>query len=192
MAMLIPTVIEKTSRGEVAYDLYSRLLEDRIIFVGKVIDVDTANLIIAQLLYLDKVSEKEDVKMYLNCFGGEINAGLSIIDTMNYIKADVSTIAVGHADSMGAVILASGTKGKRFALPNAEILIHQPSGGAEGPASDIEISARQILKLKDRLYDILSKRTGKSKAKIEKDADRDKYMTAKEALDYGIIDKIIR
>lgn len=192
MAILIPTVIEKTSKGEKAYDIYSRLLEDRIIFVGNQVNVDMANIIIAQLLYLEKANPSEDIKMYINCYGGEITAGLSIIDTMNYVKPNVSTIVVGAADSMAAVILASGTKGKRFALTNSEVLIHQPIGGVKGQASDIEITAKNILKVRDRLYTILSRQTGKSKAKIKKDADRDKYMSPKEALEYGIIDKIIK
>ncbi len=193
MAMLIPTVIEKTSRGEKAYDIYSRLLEDRIIFVGNQVNVNMANLIIAQLLYLEKANPSEDIKMYINCYGGEIAAGLSIVDTMNYVKCNVSTIAVGAAASMAAVILSSGTKGKRYALPNAEIMIHQPIvRGLEGQASDIEITAKNLLDIRDRLYTILSKQTGKSKSKIEKDADRDKYMSSKEALEYGIVDKIIK
>ena len=192
MAMLIPTVIEKTSKGQVAYDIYSRLLEDRIIFLGDIVNVDVANVIIAQLLYLEKENSSEDIKMYINCRGGEILSGLSIVDTMNYIKCNVSTIAVGMAASMAAVILASGAKGKRFALPNSEILIHQPIGGIQGQASDIEITAKQIIKLKDRLNTILSKRTGRTKSQIEKDSDRDNYMTSKEALEYGIIDKIIK
>lgn len=195
MGMLIPTVIEKRARGEVAYDLYSRLLEDRIIFLGEMINTDVANVIIAQLLYLQKQSETEDIKIYINCFGGEISAGLSIIDTMNYIKPDVSTIAVGIAASMGANILACGTKGKRFALPNSEILIHQPlidGSGIKGQASEIEIASKHIVEVRDRLYTILAKQTGKPKSKIEKDSDRDNWMTAKQALSYGIIDKIIK
>lgn len=193
MAILVPTVIEKTAKGERAYDIYSRLLEDRIIFVGHQVNVDVANTIIAQMLYLEKKNPKEDIKMYINCYGGEIAAGLSIIDTMNYVKSDISTIAVGAAASMAAVILASGTKGKRLALPNAEVMIHQPiAQNVGGQASDIEITAKNIINIRDRLYGILSKRTKKTKSQIEKDADRDKYMTAKEALDYGIIDKIIK
>ncbi len=195
MPMLIPTVIEKRARGEVAYDLYSRLLEDRIIFIGEVINTDIANLIIAQLLYLQKQSETEDIKIYINCYGGEISAGLSIIDTMNYVKPDVSTIAVGIAASMGANLLACGAKGKRFALPNSEILIHQPlisGGGIKGPASELEIATRHIMDVRDRLYSILAKQTGKPKSRIEKDSDRDNWMTAEQAVDYGIIDKIIK
>jgi ATP-dependent Clp protease protease subunit len=193
MSMLIPTVIEKSSKGERAYDIYSRLLEDRIVFIGNQVSVDSANTIIAQLLYLAKVNSKEDIKMYINCYGGGVAAGLSIVDTMNYLKCDISTIAVGAAASMAAVILASGTKGKRFALPNAEVMIHQPIvQNAGGQASDIEITAKNILNIRDRLYDILSKQTKKTKSQIEKDADRDKYMSAKEAKEYGIIDKIIK
>lgn len=193
MSVLIPTVIEKTSRGERAYDIYSRLLEDRIIFVGKVVDVDMANSIIAQLLFLEKENPKEDIKMYINCHGGEISSGLSIIDTMNYVKCDISTIAVGAAASMAAVILACGKKGKRFALPNSEVMIHQPlAPNVGGQAADIEIAAKNILDIRDRLYKILSKQTGKTKGQIQKDSDRDKFMTAKEALEYGIIDKIIK
>ena len=193
MAMLIPTVIEKSTKGERAYDIYSRLLEDRIIFVGNQVTVDVANTIIAQLLYLERVNPKEDIKMYINCYGGEVAAGLSIIDTMNYVKCDISTIAVGAAASMAAVILASGAKGKRFALPNAEVMVHQPLvKNAGGQASDIEITAKNILKIRDRLYTILSKRTKRTKAQIEKDSDRDNYLSAKEALEYGIIDRIIK
>jgi ATP-dependent Clp protease protease subunit len=192
MAHLVPTVIEKRARGEVAYDIFSRLLEDRIIFVGEGIDTSLANLVIAQLLFLDKESSTDDVFMYINSYGGEIAAGLSIIDTMNYIKADVSTIAVGISASMGAMILACGEKGKRLSLPNAEIMLHQPRGGVKGEAKEIEIAAEQIVKTRDRLYGLISKQTGKTKSQIERDVDRDKWMTAKEAKDYGIVDRIIR
>ncbi len=191
---LIPTVIEKKGKREVAYDIYSRLLEDRIIFLGESITTRVASTVIAQLLFLEKESATEDIKLYINCYGGEIPAGMSIIDTMNHIKPDVSTISVGMAASMGATILASGAKKKRFALPNSEVLIHQPlvSGGIAGQATEIEIAAQHILKTRDRLYAILAKQTGKSKSQIEKDSDRDNWMDAKEALEYGIIDKIIK
>lgn len=192
MAYLIPTVIEKKARGDVAYDIFSRLLEDRIIFIGEHIDTGVANLVIAQLLFLEKESSTEDIHMYINSYGGEIAAGMSIMDTMDHVKPAVSTIAVGMAASMGANILACGTKGKRLALPNAEIMLHQPSGGVKGQAKEIEIEAEHIKKTRDRLYAILSKQTGKSKAQIERDADRDRWFTAKEAIEYGIIDRIVR
>ena len=190
--MLIPTVIERDRDGDRAYDLYSRLLKDRIIFVSGVIDDDLANIIIAQLLFLEKENEKEDIQMFVNTPGGNISSGLAIIDTMNYIKCDISTTAVGMAASMGSVILASGSKGKRFSLPNSKILIHQPLGGVEGQASDIAIEAEEILKMKEVLNKILAKATGQKISQIEKDVDRDKYFTAKEAKEYGIIDKVVR
>jgi ATP-dependent Clp protease, protease subunit len=190
--MLIPTVIEKDREGERAYDLYSRLLKDRIIFVSGVIDDDLANIIIAQLLFLEKESESEDIQMFVNTPGGHISSGLAIVDTMKYIKCDISTIAVGMAASMGSVILASGTKGKRFSLPNSKILIHQPLGGVQGQASDIAIEAEEILKMKDTLNKMLAKATGQSKSQIEKDVDRDKYFTANEAKEYGLIDKVVK
>ena len=190
--MLIPTVIEKDREGERAYDLYSRLLKDRIIFVSGPINDDVANIIIAQLLFLEKENEKEDIQMFINTPGGHIHSGLAIVDTMNYIKCDISTIAVGMAASMGSILLSMGTKGKRFALPNSKILIHQPIGGTEGQASDIAIEAEEILKLKEKLNQMLSKATGQSIKQIEKDVDRDKYFTAKEAKEYGLIDKVIR
>ncbi|MDD3475031.1 MAG: ATP-dependent Clp protease proteolytic subunit [Candidatus Dojkabacteria bacterium] len=190
--MLIPTVIEKDREGERAYDLYSRLLKDRIIFVSGPINDDVANIIIAQLLFLEKENDKEDIQMFINTPGGHIHSGLAIVDTMNYIKCDISTIAVGMAASMGSVLLSMGTKGKRFALPNSKILIHQPLGGTEGQASDIAIEAEEILKLKEKLNQMLAKATGQSIKQIEKDVDRDKYFTAKEAMDYGLIDKVIR
>jgi ATP-dependent Clp protease protease subunit len=190
--MLIPTVIEKDRDGERAYDIYSRLLKDRIVFVGGVINDKMANTIIAQLLFLEKESEKEDIQMFINTPGGQIYSGLAIVDTMRYIKCDISTIAVGIAASMGSVLLAMGTKGKRYALPNSKILIHQPLGGAEGQASDIAIEAEEILNMKDTLNKMLAKATGQKKSQIEKDADRDKYFTAKEAKEYGIIDKVVR
>ncbi|HLD30644.1 MAG TPA: ATP-dependent Clp endopeptidase proteolytic subunit ClpP [Patescibacteria group bacterium] len=189
---LIPTVIEKTTHGERAYDIYSRLLKDRIIFLGDTVDDGIANSIIAQLLFLESQDKEKDIKIYINSPGGSVTAGLAIYDTIQYIKPDVSTICVGLAASMSAVLLASGTKGKRFALPNAEILIHQVMGGAEGQATDIKIRAERILKMKDRLNKILSTHTGSSLEKIEKDTDRDYFMSAEEALKYGIIDKIIR
>lgn len=189
--MLIPTVIEKSQFGERAYDIYSRLLKERIIFVGGPIDDDTANLIIAQLLFLQAEDSKKDITMYINSPGGVVTAGLAIIDTMNNIKNDVSTVCVGMAASMAAVILACGKKGKRFALPNAEVMIHQPHGGAEGQASDIEISAKRIIKNRAKLNKILSDKTGQSLQKIEKDADRDFFMESNEAKTYGIVDKVL-
>lgn len=189
---LIPTVIEKDRDGERAYDIYSRLLKDRIIFVTGPIETEMANTVVAQLLFLEKENPKEDIQMFINSQGGQITAGMAILDTMNYIKCDISTIAVGLAASMGTVLLANGTKGKRFALPNSKIHIHQPIGGVEGQASDIAIEAEEILKTKRLLYEFLSERTGKDIKQIEKDADRDKYFTAKEAKEYGLIDKVIK
>jgi ATP-dependent Clp protease protease subunit len=190
--MLIPTVIEKDREGERAYDLYSRLLKDRIVFVSGPINNDLANIIIAQLLFLEKENEKEDIQMFVNSPGGIIHSGMAIIDTMKYIKCDISTIAVGMAASMGSIILAMGTKGKRYALPNSKILIHQPLGGVEGQASDIAIEAEEIIKMKGTLNKMLAKATGQKISQIEKDVDRDKYFTAKEARDYGLIDKVVR
>lgn len=190
--MLIPTVIEKTMNGERAYDIYSRLLNDRIIFLGGPINDDVANIIIAQLLFLEHADPKKDIQLYVNSPGGAVHAGLAIIDTMNHIKCDVSTVCVGMAASMGAMILSSGTKGKRFALPNAEVMIHQPMGGVEGQASDIAITAKSILRTRENLYKILSKNTGKPIAQIEKDADRDYWMTADEAKKYGIVDHVAK
>lgn len=189
--MLIPTVIEKSQFGERAYDIYSRLLKDNIIFLDGAIDDHVANLIIAQMLFLESEDPKKEISFYINSPGGSVTAGLAIIDTMNHIKNPVSTVGVGMAASMGAHILASGTKGRRFALPNAEVMIHQPLGGAEGQASDIEISARRILKNRENLNKILAKNTGQSLSKIEKDMDRDFFMTADEAKKYGIIDKVL-
>ena len=191
MAFLIPTVIEKDREGERAYDIYSRLLKDRIVFLGGPIETHLANTIVAQLLFLEKENPDEDIQMFINSPGGEINAGMAILDTMNYIKCDVSTIAVGLAASMGSLLLAFGAKGKRFALPNSKIHIHQPLGGVQGQASDIAIEAEEILKTRDLLYKMLSKQTGQSIKQIQKDADRDKYFTAQEAKDYGLIDKVI-
>jgi ATP-dependent Clp protease protease subunit len=189
---LIPTVLEKTQYGERAYDIYSRLLKDRIIFLGGPINDAVANLVVAQLLFLEHEDPKKDIKLYINSPGGSVVAGMAIYDTMQFVKPDVSTICVGMAASMGAVILTAGAKGKRFALPNSEILIHQVMGGAEGQASDIEITAKQILKMKAKLNGILSKHTGQKVEKIEKDADRDYYMSAAEAKDYGLIDEMIK
>jgi ATP-dependent Clp protease protease subunit len=188
---LIPTVIEKSTYGERAYDIYSRLLKDRIIFIGSEIDENVANAVIAQLLFLAAQSDKE-IKMYINSPGGSVMDGLAIYDTMQHIKADVSTICVGMAASMAAILLAGGTKGKRLALPNSEILIHQLMGGTQGQASDIKIRAEHMLKLKDRLNKILQKHTGQKLDKIEKDSDRDYFMDPTEAIEYGIIDQIIK
>ena len=190
-SILIPTVIEKTNMGERAYDIYSRLLKENIIFLGGGIDDTVANIIIAQLLFLQSEDPKKDITMYVNSPGGHVSAGLAIIDTMNNIKNDVSTVCVGIAASMGAVILSAGAKGKRFALPNSEVMIHQPLGGAEGQASDIEINAKHIIKTRETLNKILSKNTGQTLAKIEKDADRDFFMDAEEAKKYGIVDKVV-
>ena len=189
--MLIPTVIEKSQFGERAYDIYSRLLNDRIIFLGGPIDDHTANLIIAQLLYLDNADSKKDISLYINSPGGSVTAGLAIIDTMNFIKSDVSTICVGIAASMGALILSSGKKGKRYSLPNSEVMIHQVMGGTEGQASDIAINAKHILRTKDTLNKILAVNTNKKMDQVEKDSDRDYWMTSDEAKKYGIVDDII-
>lgn len=189
--MLIPTVIEKSQFGERAYDIYSRLLRERIVFLAGPIDDDVANIVIAQLLFLQSEDPKKDISLYINSPGGSVPAGLAIVDTMNHIKPNVSTVCMGMAASMGAVILSAGAKGKRFVLPNAEVMIHQPSGGYEGQASDIEIGARRILKNREILNKILAKNTGQSLSKIEKDGDRDFFMTAEEAKKYGIVDKIL-
>ena len=188
--ILIPTVIEKSQYGERAYDIYSRLLKERIIFLGGPIDDHVANITIAQLLFLASEDSKKDIFLYVNSPGGQVTSGLAIIDTMSYIKPDVATVCVGMAASMGAVILSSGKKGKRFALPNAEIMIHQPHGGAEGQASDIEISARRILKNREVLNKILAKTSGQPLSRIEKDVDRDFFLDAEAAKKYGIIDEI--
>ena len=188
---LIPTVIEKTSYGERAYDIYSRLLKERIVFLGDTIDDGVANTIIAQLLFLQSQDKAKDISLYINSPGGSVTAGLAIYDTMQYVKPDVVTICVGLAGSMGAVLLSSGAKGKRFSLPNGEILLHQVVGGAEGQAVDIKIRAEHILKMKDRLNKIIAKHTGQTLQKIDKDTDRDYYMSAEEAKAYGVIDKII-
>ncbi|MDO8565027.1 MAG: ATP-dependent Clp endopeptidase proteolytic subunit ClpP [bacterium] len=191
MSYLIPTVIEKSQFGERAYDIYSRLLRERIIFLGGPIDDGVANTIIAQLLFLQSEDPKKDITLYVNSPGGVITSGLAIVDTMNNIKPDVSTVCVGIAASMGAVILSAGKKGKRFALPNSEILIHQPLGGAEGQATDIEIAAKRILKAREITNRILSQNTGQPLSRIEKDVDRDYSMGSEEAKKYGIIDKIL-
>lgn len=192
MSYLIPTVIEKTNLGERAYDIYSRLLKERIVFLSGAIDDDTANIVIAQLLFLESEDPKKDIKLYIHSPGGSVSAGLAIYDTMNHIKPDVATICVGMAASMAAVLLSSGTKGKRFALPNAEVMIHQVMGGAEGQASDIAISAKHILRTKDNLNRILSKNSGKPVDQVEKDSDRDNYMTADEAKKYGLVDEVMK
>jgi ATP-dependent Clp protease protease subunit len=189
--MLIPTVIEKTTGGERAYDIYSRLLKDRIIFLGGVIEDNVANLVIAQLLFLANEDPKKDIYLYINSPGGSASATLAMMDTINFIKPDVSTICVGTAASGGAWLLSAGKKGKRFALPNAEIMIHQPLGGAEGQATDIDIRARQILKLRENLTKIMSKNTGQPLAKVSQDIERDFFMDSSEAKKYGIIDDII-
>ena len=188
---LIPTVIEKTSHGERAYDIYSRLLKDRIIFIGSAIDDGIANTVIAQMLFLENQDPDKDIKIYINSPGGSVTAGLAIYDTMQYIKPDVSTICIGMAASMASVLLAAGAKGKRFSLPNSEVMIHQVMGGAQGQASDIQIQAEEIVKVKENLNKILAKHTGHQLKKVEKDSDRDYYMTAEEALAYGIVDEII-
>ena len=188
---LVPTVIEQTNRGERAYDIYSRLLKDRIIFLTGPVEDGVSDIIIAQLLFLESQDPNKDIQFYINSPGGVVTSGLAIYDTMNYIKPDVSTICIGQAASMGAVLLSSGAKGKRFSLPNSNILIHQPSGGAQGQASDIQIQAEQILKMKKRLNKILADNTGQSIEKIQKDTDRDFAMDAYEAKEYGLIDKVI-
>lgn len=189
---LIPTVVEKTGQFERAYDIYSRLLKERIIFIGDLISDVLANIVIAQLLFLDAQPDKKDIKIYINSPGGSVTAGLAIYDTMQYVKSDVSTICVGMAYSMGAVLVAAGAEGKRFALPNAEILLHQVMGGAEGQATDIKIRAEHILKVKERLNKILAKHTRQDIKKIEQDSDRDYFLTAEEAVKYGVVDKIIK
>jgi ATP-dependent Clp protease, protease subunit len=191
MSYLIPTVIEKGRDGERAYDIYSRLLKDRIIFLGTEINDQVANAVVAQLLFLDKEDSGKDISMYIQSPGGIVYSGLAIIDTMKHIKSDVITIGVGSTASMGTMILTSGSKGKRFALEHATIHMHQPLGGAEGQASDIAITAKEILRLKDLLRDIMVKQTGQKADKVEKDMDRDYYMTAEEAKSYGLIDKVV-
>lgn len=191
MSVLIPMVVEQTNRGERAFDIYSRLLKDRIIFIGGPIEDNVANLVIAQLLFLESEDPDKDINLYINSPGGVVYSGLAIYDTIQYIKADVSTICVGMAASMGALLLAAGTEGKRFALPNSRIMIHQPLGGAQGQASQIEIQAREILHLRSRINQILHKHTGQPLDKIERDTDRDYYMSADEASEYGLIDGVL-
>lgn len=190
-SILVPTVIEKTTNGERAYDIYSRLLKERIIFLGTGIDDTVANLVIAQLLFLESEDAGKDIKLYINSPGGQVYSGLAIVDTMNLIKPQVSTIVVGMAASMAAIITAMGEKGKRFALPNAKIMMHQPSSGFEGTSADIEISAREVLSLRHRIDEMLSEATGHDAAKINHDTDRDYWLTAQAAADYGVIDKVI-
>ena len=187
----VPIVIETTGRFERAYDIYSRLLKDRIVFLGYPIDDHVANLVIAQLLFLEAQDPDKDIYLYINSPGGSVTAGLAIYDTIQYVKPDVSTIVVGQAASMAAVLLAAGAKGKRFALPNSRVMIHQPLGGAQGPVKDVEIITKELLRIKDTINSILSKHTGQPMERIEKDTDRDFFMTAYEALEYGIVDKVI-
>ncbi len=188
---LVPVVVEQTNRGERSYDIYSRLLKDRIIFLGEEVNDHTASLVVAQLLFLEADDPDKDIHLYINSPGGSITAGMAIYDTMQYIKPDVSTICIGMAASMGAFLLAAGEKGKRFALPNAEIMIHQPLGGTRGQAEDIKIHAERILKMRDKLNQIISERTGQPLETVEKDTDRDNFMDPDEALEYGLIDKVI-
>ncbi len=189
--VLIPTVIEQTNRGERAYDIYSRLLKDRIIMLGSAIDDNVANSIVAQLLFLEAEDSTKDISIYINSPGGSITAGMAIYDTMNFIKADVSTIATGMAASMGAFLLAAGEKGKRYALPNSEVMIHQPLGGTQGQATDIQIHANRIIEMREKINEILSERTGQPIEVIAKDTDRDNFMSAQAAADYGLIDKVL-
>lgn len=188
---LIPMVIEQTQRGERAYDIYSRLLKERIIFIGSPINDDMANLIIAQLLFLESEDADKDIHIYINCPGGVVTAGLAIYDTMQYVRPDVSTLCMGQATSMGALLLAAGEKGKRYCLPHARIMIHQPLGGFQGQAADVEIQAKEILRMREKLDLILAKHTGQSLKKIQSDTDRDYFMTSEEAKDYGIIDEVV-
>ena len=188
---LVPIVVEQTNRGERSYDIYSRLLQERIIFLGEEVNDVTASLVVAQLLYLESDDPDKDIKLYINSPGGSVSAGMAIYDTMQYIKCDVSTICIGMAASMGAFLLAAGAKGKRFALPNSEIMIHQPIGGTRGQATDIKIHADHILKTKDTLNRILSERTGQPLDKVEKDTDRDNFMSADQAKEYGLVDEVI-
>ena len=191
MSYYVPYVIEQTGRGERSYDIYSRLLKDRIVFLGSEVEDAVANSIIAQLLFLEADNPEKDIHLYINSPGGVITSGMAIYDTMNYIKSPVSTICLGQASSMGAFLLAAGAKGKRFALPNSRIMIHQPSGGARGQATDIEIQAKEILKIKKKLNEILAERTGKKQEQIAKDSERDHFMSAEEAKAYGLIDEVI-
>ncbi len=191
-SQLIPMVVEQSARGERAYDIYSRLLKERIIFIGSPIDDVVSNIIIAQLLFLEAEDPEKDAYMYINCPGGVVTAGLAIYDTMQYIKTPVSTICIGQAASMGALLLCAGGKGKRYVLPNARIMIHQPLGGAQGQATDVEIQTKEILRVKKLLNEIFAKHTGQSLSKIEKDTDRDFYMSASEAVEYGLVDEVIQ
>ena len=191
MSSLIPIVVEQTSKGERSYDIYSRLLKDRIIFIDGEINDAVASLVVAQLLFLESEDPDKDINIYINSPGGSISAGMAIYDTMNYIKPDICTICVGMAASMGAFLLSSGTKGKRYVLPNAEVMIHQPLGGAQGQATEIQIAAEHIIKIKDRLNRILAKNTGQTLKKIVQDTDRDNFLDAKEAVEYGLVDKIV-
>ncbi|MDP8229587.1 MAG: ATP-dependent Clp endopeptidase proteolytic subunit ClpP [Candidatus Gorgyraea atricola] len=191
MSTLVPMVVEQSSRGERAYDIYSRLLKDRVIFIGDAINDVIANLVIAQLLFLQQEDADRDISVYINSPGGVVTAGLAIYDTMQFVKPDISTYCMGQATSMGAVLLAAGTKDKRIALPNSRVMIHQPWGGVQGQASDINIQAKQILNMRDRINDILAKHTGQKLDKIKKDTDRDYFMTAEEAQEYGIVDEVI-
>jgi ATP-dependent Clp protease protease subunit len=188
---LIPMVIEQTGRGERAYDIYSRLLKDRIVFLGSVVTDDVADLVTAQFLFLESEDSEKDIHFYINSPGGSVTAGLAIYDTMQYIRPDVSTLCVGQAASMGALLLTAGAKGKRFALPHARILIHQPLGGVQGQASDIHIHAQEILRVREQINHILSKHTGQSLSRIEQDTDRDRFLTSQQALEYGLIDEVI-
>jgi len=188
---LVPIVVEQTSRGERSYDIYSRLLKDRIIFIGTQVDDHMANLIIAQLLFLESDEPEQDIYLYINSPGGAVSSGLAIYDTMQYIKPDVQTICLGQAASMGALLLAAGTKGKRYTLPNSRIMIHQPTGGFQGQSTDIQIQAKEILQIRERLDDILAKHTGQPKDKVRTDTERDNFMTSEEAKEYGIIDNVI-
>lgn len=189
--MLIPMVIEQSGRGERAYDIYSRLLKDRIIFIGEQVDDSMANIIIAQMLFLESEDPDKDINIYINSPGGSVTAGLAIYDTMQYIRPDVATICMGQATSMAALLLASGTKGKRYALPHSRVMIHQPLGGAQGQATDIDIQAREILKIRDSLNDILVKHTGRDLEKIRNDTERDYFMSSEQAKEYGIVDRVI-
>ncbi|MBP5555377.1 MAG: ATP-dependent Clp endopeptidase proteolytic subunit ClpP [Lachnospiraceae bacterium] len=191
MSSLVPYVIEQTSKGERSYDIYSRLLKDRIIFLGDEVNDDTASIVVAQLLFLEAEDPEKDIHLYINSPGGSVTAGMAIYDTMHYIKCDVSTVCIGMAASMGAFLLAGGQKGKRYILPNAEVMIHQPLGGAKGQASDIEIAAKNIIRTKEKLNKILSENTGKSYEQMCKDTDRDNWMTAQEAVEYGLVDSVI-
>ncbi len=191
MSTLVPIVVEQSDRGERAYDIYSRLLKDRIIFIGDAISDVIANLVIAQMLFLQQEDPDRDINVYINSPGGIVTAGLAIYDTMQFVKPDICTYCVGQATSMGAVLLAAGTKGKRLALPNARVMIHQPWGGVQGPAADISIQAKEILKMRDRINEILAKHTGQKLEKIQKDTDRDYFMSSDEAKEYGVIDEVI-